>query len=64
MLALKTGRTLTAVIEDALKEALARHKAYKSKKPVKLKTFKGTGLKPGVDLDNSAELLEIMERPS
>lgn len=54
-LAERTGRTLTAVIEDALREALARQGSSA------LPTFKGRGLRPGVDLDDSAGLLNIME---
>jgi Arc/MetJ family transcription regulator len=61
-LALRTGRTLTAVIEDALREALARADAAPAARPFKLITFSGNGVKPGVDLDDSAALLDRMER--
>lgn len=56
-----TGRTLTSVIEDALREAFARREPSQSRARVKLPTFDGGGLMPGVDLDNSAGLLDIME---
>ena len=59
--AVETGRTLTAVIEDALRESLARRKNPKPPSKVKLTTFSGSGLRAGVDLDNSAALLEWME---
>lgn len=60
-LAAGTGRTLTGVIEDALREVLARKKRSKrASKPV-FTTFSGKGLQPGVDLDNSAALLDLME---
>ena len=59
--ALQTGRTLTAVIEDALRESLARHVAP-SRKPRDFTTFDGNGLRPGIDLDNTSELLEAMEQ--
>lgn len=59
-LAAETGRTLTAVIEDALREALARQRARRGRPRVVLPTFKGQGLQPGVDLDDSAGLLDIM----
>ena len=62
MLAAATGRSLTSVIEDALWEMLARRKASRNRAPIKLKTDSGGGLLPGVDLDNSAALLEIMEQ--
>jgi hypothetical protein len=60
-LAAQTGQTLTAVIEDALRETLARHRSRRRGGPIKLPTFKGKGLRPGVDLDDSAGLLEIMQ---
>jgi hypothetical protein len=60
-LAAQTGRTLTAVIEDALREALARQRGPRGRRPVALPTFKGIGLQPGIDLDDSAGLLEVMD---
>ncbi|HEX9892204.1 MAG TPA: ribbon-helix-helix protein, CopG family [Actinomycetota bacterium] len=60
-LAARTGRTLTSVIEDALRQTLARGKQVRTTKPPELPTFKGDGLQPGVDLDDSAGLLDIME---
>ncbi len=61
--AAETGRTLTAVIEDALREMLARRKTRALKKSARLPTTKGRGLKPGVNLDDSAALLELMDSP-
>jgi Ribbon-helix-helix protein, copG family len=59
--AARTGRTLTAVIEDALRLAL-RRTAPPRRRRVELPTFKGgNGLQPGVDLDDSAALLDLME---
>ena len=60
--AAQTGRTLKAVIEDALREALARTEATRSQTRVPLKTFKGRGVQPGVDLDDTSSLLDSMER--
>lgn len=60
--ALETGRTLTALIEDALREALARARYGGSRKVMHLETYRGGGLQPGVDLDDSASLLGLMER--
>jgi len=60
-LAAQTGRTLTAVIEDALREALARQRQRRGQPRVALPTFKGRGLQPGVDLDDTAGLLDIMD---
>lgn len=58
--ALETGRTLTAVIEDALRQALARRTQTRRDR-VELTTFNGGGLQPGIDLDNSAALLDRLE---
>ena len=62
-LAARTGRSLTAVIEDALREALNRNRRYLKRPPVKLPTFRGKGLRPGVDLDRTASLLDIEDPP-
>jgi Arc/MetJ family transcription regulator len=56
-----TGRTLNAVIEDALRQALASSAQADGQQPPNLTTFRGDGLQPGVDLDDSAALLEVME---
>jgi len=60
-LASSTGRTLTAVIEDSLREALARRARPQRNRKVKLTTFGGRGLQAGVDLDDSASLLDRMD---
>lgn len=62
--AVETGRTLTAVIEDALRQALARRSSGHRARAVELPIARGGGrLQPGVDLDDSAALLELMETP-
>ena len=59
--AARTGRTLTALIEDALREVMARA-AAKGKRP-EIPSFRGSGgLQPGVDLDDSAALLDLIEQ--
>ena len=60
-LALETGTTLTAVIEDSLRQTLERRKDPGRSIPVWIPTFGGNGPRPGVDLDNSAALLDLME---
>jgi predicted transcriptional regulator len=57
-----TGRTLTTVIEDALRVALAQRRTGPKGRQVRLPTFKGDGLQPGVDLDDRGSLLDTMER--
>ncbi|HEX6793550.1 MAG TPA: ribbon-helix-helix protein, CopG family [Casimicrobiaceae bacterium] len=59
--AAESGRTLTAVLEDALRDALARRATREKRTRVRLETFRGDGLWPGVDLDDSAALLDTME---
>ncbi|HET7274269.1 MAG TPA: hypothetical protein VFI91_03780 [Longimicrobiaceae bacterium] len=51
--------SLAEVIEDALRMEVARRRTPRQER-VKLPTFRGE-LQPGVDLDNSAALLDIME---
>lgn len=54
--------TLTSVIENALRESLARKPARGTKRPQsRLTTFRGNGLFPGVDLNDSAALLDRMD---
>lgn len=60
--AAETGRTLTALLEDALRETLARRNKPGPKRRIKLKTVGGGGVQPGVDLDDSAALLDLMDR--
>ncbi len=54
--------TLTAVLEQSLREMLAMRAKLEAREPVRLPTFKGRGLQPGVDLHDSASLLALMER--
>ena len=59
--AVANGKTFTAVVEDALREKLIARTKSCEKTPVKLKTVAGKGVHRGVDLDDSAALLEIMD---
>ncbi len=59
--AMKSGTTLTAVIEEALRVFLAKRCSASPRRPVKLTTVKGKGLRPGVDLDSTADLLDLMD---
>jgi Bacterial antitoxin of type II TA system, VapB len=59
--AARTGRTLAAVVEDALRESLhRRHRP--GVRTVELPVFGQGGFRPGVDLDDSADLLRLMEQ--
>lgn len=58
----QTQRTLTAVIEDALREVLARRQAVRrDRRPFRLPVVKGGRLLPGIDLDNNAALLDRLD---
>jgi len=59
--ATESSRTLTAVVEDALREMLARRKQIPSRSRTRLPSFGSGGLMPGVDLDDSAGLRDIMD---
>ena len=61
--AARTERTLTSVIEDALREMLARQQGMAERAPIRLTTVPGGGLQPGVDLDDSAALYALMDEP-
>lgn len=52
---------MTQVIEDALRVAVAR-KPRTARSRVDIPTFRGDGLQPGIDLDNSAALQDVMEK--
>lgn len=56
------GVTLSSVMEEALREMLARYADGPPSAPVTLTTDPGGGgLRPDVDLDNNAATLELME---
>ena len=59
-IAANTGKTLTAVIHDALRESLSRRRATEQP-AINLPLFHGTGVMPGVDLSDSASLLALIE---
>jgi hypothetical protein len=57
--AAKSGRTLNQVVEDALREAFARREG--ARRGVELPIFQGRRVMPGVDLDDGAALLDLMD---
>ncbi len=64
-LAARTDRTLTAVLEDTLREVLGRRQGFPGRKWIKLPVSEcKSGTQPGVDLDNSAALLDILVGPT
>ncbi|HEX7172686.1 MAG TPA: type II toxin-antitoxin system VapB family antitoxin [Candidatus Limnocylindria bacterium] len=59
--AARAGTTLNAVVEDALRSAFARRGDAPTTRRMELPTFAESRVRPGVDLDDSAALLEHME---
>ena len=59
--AARTHQTIAAVIEEALRESLHRRETCVKRKPVRLPTLNGTGLQPGVDLDDTSSLFDLMD---
>jgi len=60
-LAAATGQSVDTVIANALAETLARQKTTPSGEKFCFTRDRGMGLMPGVNIDNNAELLDIME---
>jgi len=60
-LSAESQTTVTALVEDALRERLSRRRQRSRAKPLRLTTYGKGGLQPGVDLDDSAALLDLME---
>ena len=56
-----SGRTFTQLVEDSLREALARARSGSKRERVVLPTFGEGGVQPGVDLNDTASLLDLMD---
>lgn len=61
--ALEARTTLNGFIESALRQALAKRQDAKPGREFKLTTSGSGGLLPGVNLDDSSALQDIMEPP-
>ena len=59
--ALEADITLTEIIENALREALAKRRREKPQSDDKLVASGHGGLQPGVDLDDTSSLLDLMD---
>lgn len=59
--AFEQGVPLEHIIENALRESFAQSEV--TAKTIRLITASGTGVKPGIDLDNGRSLLDVMNDP-
>ena len=59
--ALDADTTLTEIITNALREALAKRRSKKARRDFKIIASGSGGLLPGVDLDDTSALLDIMD---
>jgi hypothetical protein len=60
--AARRGSTLGQIVEEALQASFLSIDATAEEEPVQLPTYGVGGVLPGVDLDDSAVLLDLMER--
>lgn len=60
-LAASTGRTVPAVIEEALRDSLSAQAPGDARAPIRLLADGRGGLRPGVNLDCTAGLLDLMD---
>ena len=60
-IAAQTGKSFSDVIEDAVRESMARRDQAAGRRNRPLPVHRGGRLLPGVDLDDNAGLLDIME---
>ncbi|MDI3464021.1 MAG: hypothetical protein OJF50_002842 [Nitrospira sp.] len=60
-LATATHSTVTALIEETLREGLARRRHRRRAMRVILPTYGKQGPLPGVDIDDTASMLDVME---
>jgi hypothetical protein len=60
--AAESGKTMAQVIEDTLRDGFAQKPRIQRKEPFRLKTVRGEGFYPGVDINDGAGLRDIMDR--
>jgi hypothetical protein len=61
--ALDADTTLAEVIANALREALQKGRRKPPRRKIKLTTYGEGGTFPGVDLDDTSALLDLMDPP-
>lgn len=58
--AARSGRTVAAVLEDAVRRGL-HPDAQQAVRPYRVRPLGGGGLRPGVDLSSNAAVAEVMD---
>jgi len=53
--------TLSEIVQEALQKVFSHRRTAPGKRRTRLTTFRGRGVLPGIDLDESATLLDAME---
>lgn len=61
VLAARSNRTLGSVVEDGLRQLLTRHEEGDSRAQVSLPVDGGSGVLPGVDLDDRAAVADLLD---
>jgi hypothetical protein len=59
--ALDADTTLTEIIGNALREALLKRRQKRPRRTIKLTTYGEGGTFPGVDLDDTSSVLDLMD---
>jgi Bacterial antitoxin of type II TA system, VapB len=59
--AARQGRTLSSLIEEGLREQVRRAKESSCPDAVELVSWSGGGFRPGVDLDDSAAMQDLLD---
>jgi predicted transcriptional regulator len=62
VLAARTDRTMTGLVEEAVADLVRRSKQARASRAFRLVTFKGRGRKAGVDIDDTSALLDLTSR--
>lgn len=58
----ETGRSLTALIQDAVAALIQRERASRSPRVIDFPVFMGDGVQPGIDITSNASIRAEMER--
>lgn len=59
--ALEDGRTVTSLLEEAIRRLLAQEDRLEESRAVIFPTVAGRGVRPGVDLDDGAALADLLD---